>query len=885
MKILERRVLRGPNIWSPRPAYWLVVDLEDLYDIPSSAVPGFTEKLTKLIPSLSEHRCSLGYRGGFVERLHEGTYMAHILEHTLIELQCLAGVEVGFGKAREVKGKPGLYNVVFSYKLEKVVEEAIPVGLKIIETLGRGGDIDPKEFAEDIENLKYWCERHSLGPSTAAIVDAAKRRGIPATRITDEASLFQLGLGKYQKRIQAALTSETSHIAVGVASDKDLTNALLREAGIPVPRGEAVTTLARAQEVARRMRGSVTVKPHYGNQGKAVSCDLTTPDQVEQAFKWAREYGRSVLVEQFIRGQDHRVLVVGDQVVAVARRVPAQVIGDGEHTIRELVDIANQDPRRGDGHLKPLTRLKLDAGAMAVLAKQGVDPDTVPTTGQVVLLRENANLSTGGSAIDLTEIIHPENAALCVRAAKKIGLDVAGIDVVCVDISIPLDKQGGAIIEVNAAPGIRMHQHPSEGEPHDVGAAIVDMLFPPGAPVTIPIYAVTGTNGKTTTTLMVGHTLRQAGIRTGVTTTEGIYLDGKRITRGDCTGYWSARTVLTDPTVEAAVLETARGGLFKRGLGFEACDVAAVLNIHDDHLGQHGAETLEDLARVKGLLVKYCKGTVVLNADDPLVLAMAEEVPEGTKVVLFSMEDHSPAMEEHLAKGGEAVYLRRGMIMVARGEHRMPLVEAAKLPVTVGGRARHNTANALAAVAMLLNSGLNKDQLVNGLSTFQSTIEQNPGRLNMVRVRDFTVLIDYAHNQASYQALGETVTQMERKRLIGVITVPGDRYDEKLKESGAICAKYYDELIVRDMTDLRGRPRGEAAKIIYQAALDAGMAPEHCHLIPDEPEAFQFAMDMAQAGDMVVIGCADTEDAISSILEQAEGFGPAPSLPVVMPGL
>ena len=885
MKILERRVLRGPNIWSPRPAYWLVVDLEDLHDVPSSAVPAFTEKLTALIPSLAEHRCSLGYRGGFVERLHEGTYMAHILEHTLIELQCLAGVDVGFGKAREVKGKPGQYNVVFSYKLEKVVEEAIPVAVKLISTLGRGGDVSAEEFAEDLANLKYWCDRHSLGPSTAAIVDAAKRRGIPATRITDDASLFQLGLGKYQKRIQAALTSETSNIAVGIASDKDLTNALLREAGIPVPRGEAVTTLARAQEVARRLRGPVTVKPHYGNQGKAVSCDLTTPEEVEQAFKWAREYGRSVLVEQFIRGKDHRVLVVGDRVVAVARRVPAQVMGDGTHTIRALVDLANQDPRRGDGHLKPLTRLKLDAGAMAVLAKQGVDPDAVPADGQVVLLRENANLSTGGSAIDLTEIIHPANATLCVRAAKKIGLDVAGIDVVCEDISQPLDQQGGAIIEVNAAPGIRMHQHPSEGEPHDVGAAIVDMLFPPGAPVTIPIYAVTGTNGKTTTTLMVGHTLRQAGIRTGITTTEGIYLDGKRITKGDCTGYWSARTVLTDPTVEAAVLETARGGLFKRGLGFEACDVAAVLNIDDDHLGQHGAETLADLARVKGLIVKHCKGSVVLNADDPLVLEMAELAPEGTKIVMFSMQDHCPPLEDHLSKGGAAVYLRRGMIMVARGEHRMPLVEASRLPATMGGRARHNIANALAAVAMLLHSGLNQEQIVSGLSTFQSTIEQNPGRLNLVRVRDFTVLIDYAHNPASYRALGETVTLMEHKRLIGVVTIPGDRYESKLKETGAICAEYFDELVVRDMSDLRGRPRGEAARIMHQAALDAGMPAEHCHLIPDEPAAIQFALDMARAGDLVVIGCADTEEAINSILEQADGFGPAPALPVVMPGI
>ncbi|MBM3266121.1 MAG: cyanophycin synthetase [Candidatus Sericytochromatia bacterium] len=880
IKVLERRVLRGPNLYSPRPAYLLVVDLQELYDRPSTDFPGFADKMVDLIPTLGDHRCSRGYRGGFVERLHEGTYMAHILEHTIIELQCLAGVDVGYGKAREVKRHPGCYQIVVSYKLEKVVQEAVWVGIRIVESLCRGEMLD---IAEDLDNLRYWAKRHSLGPSTAAIVEAAARRGIPTFRVTDEASLFQLGYGRYQRRIQAALTSETSHIAVDIASDKDLTNALLREAGLPVPRGEVVTRVEEALAVSRRMGRPVAVKPHYGNQGKGVTVNVSDPAHVEAAFHLAREYGRSVLVEEFIKGQDHRVLVVGDRVVAVARRLPAHVIGDGRQSIKQLMEEANTDSRRGTGHLKPLTKLKIDGNVVEVLQKQGCTPDSVPAEGAMVLLRSNANLSTGGTAIDLTDQIHPENAVMAVRAAKKVGLDVAGIDVVVEDISQPLDKQGGAIIEVNAAPGIRMHQHPSEGEPHDVGAAIIDMLYPPGSPTRIPIVAITGTNGKTTTALLVGHAIRQAGIRVGVTTTEGIYLDGKRVVKGDCTGYWSARTVLTDPQCEFAVLETARGGLFKRGMAFEWCDVGAVLNIRDDHLGQHGAESLEDLARVKRLLVQRAKGHAVLNADDAHCREMAQEAPEGTKVTFFSTEDRHPVVEDHLMKGGTAVYLRRNMIMVAVGEHRMPLVEVERIPVTLRGRARHNVENLLAAVAILIHAGLSHDQIVSGVASFQSTIDQNPGRLNMVRVRDFTVLIDYAHNPDSYRAICETVAQMERRRLIGVITAPGDRYDEKLEEVGRICAGTFDELVVREMTDLRGRQAGEVAGVIKRGVESANFSAERLHVVLQEAESINYGMSLAREGDLVVIGCADTEEAIATVLRQAEGYGPAPSYPVSMP--
>lgn len=867
MKVLEKRILRGPNIHSPRPCFLAVLDLEELDDRPSNSFPGFVDNLCALLPGLHDHRCSLGRRGGFVERLHEGTYPAHITEHVLIELQNMAGIDVGYGKARKVPNRPRQYTIVCSYKIEKVVLEALPVAIKIVEGLARGEKVD---IQEDLDNLRYWAERHSLGPSTKAIVEAAERRGIPTFRITEDASLFQLGWGKYQKRIQATMTSNTSHIAVGIASDKELTKALLAEAGLPVPKGEVVRSADAAVAAARRLRGAVALKPFDGNQGKGVSLNLVDPEQIRSAYNLAATYRRAVLVEQFIEGQDYRVLVVGDQVIAVARRLPAHVYGDGQHSVRELVAQENYNPLRGEGHLKPMTKIKLDEGARQVLERQGLDFDSVPEAGQMVVLKENANLSTGGSAEDVTEQIHPQNVDACVQAARKIGLDVAGIDVVCHDIAVPLREQRGAIIEVNAAPGIRMHQHPSKGQPHDVGAAIVRSLFPPGSPSRVPIISVTGTNGKTTTTLLIGHVIQNTGHVTGVTTTEGIYIDGRLRESGDCTGYWSARTVLTSPVVEAAVLETARGGMFKRGLAFDKCDVGVVLNIHDDHLGQHGAETLEDLARVKRLVVETAAKACVLNAEDPLVVAMAEHKPEGCETVYFSLDPACPVIEKHLDGGGRAVYLRRNMIMLAEGDHRIPLLEVERIPFTLKGRARFNVQNSLAAVAALWVSGYAHAQIVAGLNTFTSSVDQNPGRLNLFRVRDFHVLLDYAHNAESYRLIIETAKQLNQKRLVGVITAPGDRYDEKLKEIGRICGQGFDHLIVRQMTDLRGRPLGEAPELMRQGALDAGMDPARVELILDEPTAIRHAIEMGREGDLIIIGCSDTADMIADVVKHAE---------------
>jgi cyanophycin synthetase len=867
MKVLEKRILRGPNIHSPRPCFLAVLDLEDLDDRPSTSFPGFTEKLCALLPGLHDHRCSLGRRGGFVERLKEGTYPAHITEHVLIELQNMVGIDVGYGKARQVPNRPRQFTIVCSYKIEKVVTEALPVAIKIVEGLARGEDVD---IAEDLQNLRYWADRQSLGPSTKAIVEAAERRGIPAFRITEDASLFQLGWGKYQKRIQATMTSNTSHIAVGIASDKELTKALLAEAGLPVPKGEVVRSADAAMAAARRLRGPVALKPFDGNQGKGVSLNLTDPEQIRAAYDLAAGYRRSVLVEQFIEGQDYRVLVVGDEVIAVARRLPAHVYGDGTHTVRELVATENEHPMRGEGHLKPMTKIKLDEGARQVLERQGLTFDDVPPAGQLVVLKENANLSTGGSAEDVTDQIHPRNADACVVAARKIGLDVAGIDVVCRDIAVPFAQQRGAIIEVNAAPGIRMHQHPSKGQAHDVGAAIVRSLFPSGAPSRVPVIAVTGTNGKTTTTLLIGHVIQNTGHVAGITTTEGIYIDGRLAESGDCTGYWSARTVLTSPVVEAAVLETARGGMFKRGLAFDRCDVGVVMNIHDDHLGQHGAETLADLARVKRLVVETAAKACVLNAEDPLVAAMAEHKPEGCEVVYFSLDPSCPVVEKHLDAGGRAVYLRRNMIMLAQGDHRIPLLEVERIPFTLRGRARFNVQNSLAAVAALWVQGYTQAQIIAGLTTFTSSMEQNPGRMNLFRIRDFHVLLDYAHNAESYRMIIETGRKLNHKRLVGVVTAPGDRYDDKLKEIGRICGAGFDHLVIRQMTDLRGRPLGEAPRLMYEGAMESGIDPGRVEVINDEPAAIRHAIEMGREGDLIIIGCSDTADMIADVAKHAE---------------
>jgi len=848
--ILEQRFLRGPNVHADTPCLLSVIDLEDLYGVSSKDIPGFNDALLAALPSLHGQLLPTGQPGGFAQRLRAGTYLARVVEHVTLTLQSLAGPTVGYGRTRPAAGRPGQYRVVVQYAIEKLAEPSFQLAVDLVSALAKGETfgIEPR-----LQELRSTASRYAIGTSTAAVLAAAQERGIPYSRITEEANLFQLGWGSKQKRLQATTTGDTSYVAVKIASDKQLTKALLNEAGVPVPEGGTVTTLEEAQRIARRLRVPVTLKPLDGNQGKGVTTKCATPEEVEKAFAFAREYGRRIIVERFVEGRDYRVLVAGGRIAAASFRRPAHVIGDGVSTITELVEIENQNPSRGAGHSNILTRLALDAHAEDMLRRQGYAPDSVPAPGVCVELRSNANLSTGGTAEDVTDILPESTRALCVRAANKIGLDVAGIDIVCRDIAVPLDEQGGAVIEVNAAPGIRMHQHPSAGQPRDAGEAIVDGLM--GASNgRIPVVAVTGTNGKTTTTLMIAHAARVAGLGTGVTTTEGVFVNGKRLVKGDCTGYWSARTVLSAPDVDFAVLETARGGILKRGLAFDQCDVGVVLNVAADHLGLDGVDTIEDLAQVKAVVACAASKAVVLNAEDALCVSMVRRAKPGAEILFFSMDAENPVLLKHLEDGGRGAYLQDNAIVIADGSLQQELMRVEAMPASFGGRARYNIANALAASAALMASGFSNMQIAAGLSSFVSDSKTNPLRTNVFDVRGVTVIVDYAHNPAAYAALAEMARALLPGQLVGIVTAPGDRRDSDLIQIGEVCGERFDELVVYE-SQSRGRPVGGAVDLIIEGIEKVIGPSDTTHREIEVDKAIRLGLSLCRAGDVLVFAC------------------------------
>ncbi|MDB5935335.1 MAG: cphA [Massilia sp.] len=853
MKIIKQRFLRGPNLYAAKPCLLTVLDLEDLDDVASTGVPGFVDALVALMPTLASHRCSVGRPGGFIMRLRDGTYMAHIVEHVMLELQCLAGSPAGFGRTRSIAGAAGQFRVVCAYQLEKVAELAFSTAVDLVTALARG---EAYALDQPLALLRETAARRTIGTSTAAVLDAAQRRGIPFVRITEDANLFQLGWGSRQRRLQATITGATSNIAVNVASNKQLTKALLEESGVPVPKGQTVTTVAEAVQVARRLRGAVTVKPLDANQGKGVTTTCRTREQVTTAFAHARKYSRSIIVEQFIEGHDYRVLVAGDKVAAASWRRPPSVTGDGASSIRALVEVENSNPARGAGHSNILTKIALDEHAEMLVREQGFELDSVPPPGHAVQLRGNANLSTGGTAEDVTDLLPECTRQLCVRAAQKIGLDVAGIDIICRDISLPLSEQRGGIIEINAAPGIRMHEYPSRGRPRDAGDAIVESMFG-NSDGRIPVIAVTGTNGKTTTTLMLSHGARLAGHSTGTTTTEGVFINGVNIVKGDCSGYWSARNVLSAPDVDIAILETARGGILKRGLGFDRCDVSIVLNVTSDHLGLDGVETLADLARVKGVVARAASKAVVLNADDQHCLAMAKIRRKGAEVLYFSTDADNPALLQHLEAGGRGAYLEDGAVIVADGTRRHALIEAAKMPVSLGGHAKFNIANALATAAGMLAADFDLAHITACLATFVSNGRNNPLRVNSFDVRGVRVIVDYAHNPAAYAALGQMGQSMGAQRVVAVLTAPGDRRDTDLRDIGRTCARSFHALVVYE-SDARGRPLGETARVILDGARaeDGGHHEHHCKL--NSQEALRFGLSLCHEGDVLIFTCASS---------------------------
>lgn len=875
MNVRETRVYRGPSPYGYRPVIRITLDLEELEEHPSASIPGFNERLVELMPTLQEHGCSYGEPGGFIKRLSDqnrdgthGTWMGHVIEHVAIELQCLAGTPVTYGKTRSIPGQTGVYYVIYSFIEERVGIEAGELAMKLVRSL-LPPELPSALSPDELAAFDFFAERDDLisraqdivlGPTTASLVAEARRRDIPAIRL-DEHSLVQLGYGKYQQRIRASVTSITSSIAVDTASDKELTIRLLNDIGIPAPRHRLVHNREEAAEAAEDIGFPLVTKPLDASHGRGISLNLTTLDEVLHGYDIASEYG-SVLVERFLSGKDYRVLVVNYDVIAVAERVPAHVIGDGKHSIHELIAITNRDPRRGFGHEKVLTKIKLTHQSELLLQRAGYTVDTILKNGEVFYLASTANLSTGGTAIDRTNEINYETRELCRRAAMVVGLDIAGIDVISPDITQPLREVGGGIVEVNAGPGFRMHLQPSEGQPRNVARHVIDMLFPRGAPARIPIVSITGTNGKTTTTRMVAHIFKMAGRRVGMTTTDGIYIDGQLYLRGDMTGPWSARMVLKDPTVDAAVLETARGGILREGLGFERSDVGAVLNVSNDHLGLRGVNSVEEIAEVKRLVVEVVRddGASVLNADDPLVAAMAEHA-EG-RLVYFSMhggEGSSELIQQHIAGGGVAVVLQPGvrgdLIAIYDGEQYIPLLWTHLIPATLEGKAMHNVANALAATAVCYAYGISVENIKQGLRTFTTSFYQAPGRLNVFDEHPFRVIVDYAHNPAAFTVMRDLVTRLRphHKRVIVCVSAPGDRRDVDIHEDGAIIAAMGDILVLKQDDDLRGRQPGETIEMLRAVATDAGFDAQNIIVIPNELEATRHALSLGQPGDLVVI--------------------------------
>lgn len=857
VKVRATQVWRGPNIAAYMPVIQVTLDIGAYEQHPSTDFPGFVERLTSWLPGIAAHECGVGRPGGFVERLRSGTYLAHIVEHITLELQNLIGFPVSFGRARDT-GERGVYTVVFAYKEEQSAKAAFETALRL--TLAAMHN-EPFDIAGELDQLHDLADTYRLGPSTGAIVDAARARDIPVLRLTPKDSLVQLGYGVYQKRIQASETSNTRAIAVDMCQNKEMTNRMLRAVGVPVPDGRAVDSADDAWAVAQEIGLPVVVKPEDGNQGKGVSVNLHTEADVRAAYDIARTFRSSVLVERFIIGHDYRLLIVGGALVAAARRDPAQVVGDGQHTVGELVEIVNKDPRRRPGHSSTLTRIRVDEAATLVLDQQGLAVESIPEAGQVVRLRTNCNLSTGGTATDVTDIVHPANARVAQLAAQIFDLDVAGIDMLCADITRPLGEQGGAIVEVNAAPGLRMHIAPASGTPRDVGTPIVEMLYPNGAPSRIPIIAVTGTNGKTTVTRLIAHMYATAHWLVGMTCTEGVWIDGEEIMSGDCSGPKSAQAVLLHPRVEVAVLETARGGILREGLAFDKCSVGVVTNISADHMGLGGINTLEELARVKQVVVEAVRrdGAAVLNADDPLVAEMAAATD--SDVVYFSTSERQHVVAAHLAEGGRCVVIDDGAIVLAEGASRIELVDLERVIFTRAGTIAFQVQNALAATAAAWAAGLNPAMIARALTTFAADEQMAPGRFNALEVAGVEIILDYGHNTAAVAALGQAVRAIGQRRTVLVAGLPGDRRDEDLVATIDATRDFADEYVLYDLADLRGRAPRELPKMLSEYL----PAERPCAFASNQQEGIARGWQRVQPGDRLVVIVDEVESAIAQI--------------------
>ena len=868
MKINEIKVLRGPNYWSVTRSKLIQMrlDLEELEAAPTNTISGFRERLEALFPTMIEHRCSIGTKGGFFQRVEEGTWMGHVIEHIALEMQTLAGMETGFGRTRGT-GKEGEYFVCFSYIEEEAGVFAARASVKIAEALISGAEYD---LAADIMSLREIRENTRLGPSTGCIVEEAAKRGIPYIRLNKN-SLVQLGYGVNQKRIRATIASTTSNIAVDIACNKEETKNLLGAAEIPVPKGDVVRTESELQHAIEKIGYPIVIKPIDGNHGKGNTTNIITWEQAQTAFEAAKQYGRNIIVEKYITGFDFRILVIDYKFICAALRTPASIIGNGKNTIQYLIDETNKDPRRGYGHEKVLTQITIDQFTQKMLDDKGYTLATIPKEGELVLLKPTANLSTGGTSTDVTDEVHPSNIIMCERIAKIIGLDICGIDIMASDLRNPITINGGSVLEVNAAPGFRMHIDPSVGLPRNVAEPVVDMLFPKGHPGTIPIVAVTGTNGKTTTTRLVAHIAKTAGFKVGYTTSDGVYIQNQLMVKGDCTGPLSTQFVLKDPTVDFAVLECARGGILKNGLAFRNCDVAIVTNISADHIGLGGISSLEQMAKVKAVLPETVinSGYAILNAEDDLVYAMHKGLT--CNVAFFSMDEKNPRIVEHCKKGGYASIYENGYITIMKGNWKVRVIKVADVPITYGGKALHNIMNCLPAVlASYLWRNIKIDDIKLALQTFLPSPTQAPGRLNLFQFKQFQFLVDFAHNPAGLNLLCDFINKLEGSPKIGLISGTGDRRDEDIRELGRISAKNFDEIIIRQDKNLRGRSAEEMVNLLLEGINEAKTKDIPIKIIYNEKEAIMHAYNTAKPGSLITIMCDVVAEALDLIKELKE---------------
>ncbi|MBK9720322.1 MAG: cyanophycin synthetase [Saprospiraceae bacterium] len=852
MQIREINVMRGPNYWSVRrhKLIVMVLDLEELEGKPTQTIHGFLERMKTLLPGLYSHRCSVGEPGGFYQRVEEGTWMGHVIEHIALEIQTLAGMDVGFGRTRTY-GEVGVYHVVFDYLEEKVGVYAAKASVKIAQALIDGQDYD---LSNDIQEMRELREGQRLGPSTASIVEEAIARGIPWIRL-NKYSLCQLGYGNNQVRIQATVTSKTSSIGVDIAGDKEDTKFLLGQAEIPVPKGEIIKTEAGLKEAANYLKYPLVIKPIDGNHGRGVTTNIMNWDQAIDGFLMAKKISNAVIVEQYIQGEDYRMLVINHKLVAAAKRLPAQISGDGKLSIQQLIDQTNANPLRGFGHEKVLTYITIDDITRKLIELKGYTLDSILSKDEILVVKDTANLSTGGTSVDVTDIVHPHTIFMAERISRIVGLDICGIDFLTRDISRPVNEVGGAVIEVNAGPGFRMHLAPAEGLPRNVAAPVIDMLYPPGKNSRIPIVAVTGTNGKTTTTRLIAHMAKMMGFTVGYTTTDGIYIQNHLMMQGDCSGPGSAEFVLKDPTVNFAVFETARGGILRAGLGFKNCNYAIVTNVAPDHLGLKGIHTLEQLSKVKGVVVESVlpDGYAILNADDDLVYAMRDKLQ--CKIALFSMIEDNPRIKKHMREQGVCAIYENGFITICKGEWKLRIVNAVNVPLTYGGRASFMIQNILPAVLTGYFNGFELDDIKAALETFIPSPAQTPGRLNMFEFKHFTVLLDYAHNPAGLQALKKFIDKIDATHKVGIIAGIGDRRPEDNEGIGKVAAEMFDEIILRQDKHLRGRSDHEIIEMLTTGIkkLDANKPVK---VIPSEKEAISYAIEHAREGSLIVV-CSD----------------------------